>query len=506
MHLAVTRSNAPANSEQMAKSSTSLVIFGANGDLSRRKLIPALLQLHCNDRLPDGFNIIGVSRTPFSDDEYRESMWESAVELVGVEASRKQFEEFSRRLFYEAGDLSSSEGLAGVDSRLADLEQSAEVANRMFYFSIAPGLYESAVASLDDAGIAHGNDGWSRLVIEKPFGTDRASATKLDSSIHAVFPEKDVFRIDHYLGKETVQNRMVLRFANSIFEPIWNRNYVKSVQITVAEEVDAASRAAYYDSSGLVRDMLQNHLLQILTIIAMEPPSAVDPESLRDRRVDVLRAIAEYSVEDIVGNAVAGTYEGYRSHDGVDSSSKTPTYAALKLQIDNWRWQGVPFYLRTGKALENKNIEGVVEFQRPPHFVFGGATGAREPESNILAICLQPDEGAHLRFQVKVPGRGMEMKSADMQFHYDSAFRDQVIPEAYERLLQDALDGDASLFIRSDQIAESWRIVDPLNAYWESDESDGPAEYSVGSTGPIQAADLLTADGNVWLQGCGTHD
>ena len=240
-----------------------------------------------------------------------------------------------------------------------------------------------------------------------------------------MFPEKDVFRIDHYLGKETVQNRMVLRFANSIFEPIWNRNYVKSVQITVAEEVDAASRAAYYDSSGLVRDMLQNHLLQILTIIAMEPPSAVDPESLRDRRVDVLRAIAEYSVEDIVGNAVAGTYEGYRSHDGVDSSSKTPTYAALKLQIDNWRWQGVSFYLRTGKALENKNSEVVVEFQRPPHFVFGGATGAREPESNILAICLQPDEGAHLRFQVKVPGRGMEMKSADMQFHYDSAFRDR---------------------------------------------------------------------------------
>ena len=217
MHLAVTQSSAPASSEQMVKSSTSLVIFGANGDLARRKLIPALLQLHCNDRLPYGFNIIGVSRTLFSDDEYRDSMWDSAVELVGVKASRKQFEEFSKRLFYEAGDLSSSDGLAGVASRLSDLEANAEVTNRMFYFSIAPGLYEMAVASLGTAGIAHGNDGWSRLVIEKPFGTDRASATKLDSSIHIVFPEKDVFRIDHYLGKETVQNLMVLRFANSIF-------------------------------------------------------------------------------------------------------------------------------------------------------------------------------------------------------------------------------------------------------------------------------------------------
>jgi len=347
---------------------TTLVIFGANWDLARRKLIPALLQLHCKGRLPDQLNIIAVSRTPFSDDDYRESMWESAVELAGVASSRDQFIVFSKRLFYSAGDLSGRDGLSGVADRLPELERGADVANRMFYFSIAPDFYETAIASLRDSGLANSSNGWSRLVIEKPFGTDRESAAKLDTNIHAVFPEKDVFQIDHYLGKETVQNLLVLRFANSIFEPIWNRNYVKSAQITVAEEVDAASRAAYYDSSGVVRDMLQNHLLQILTIIAMEPPSGVEPESIRDRKVDVLRAISAYSEADIAQNAVAGAYEGYRRHDGVSSSSRTPTYAAVKLQIDNWRWKGVPFYLRTGKALRNKVSEVVVEFEPPASF------------------------------------------------------------------------------------------------------------------------------------------
>ena len=347
---------------------------------------------------------------------------------------------------------------------------------------------------------------WQRVVIEKPFGFDLASAADLNKVVHARFDESQIYRIDHYLGKETVQNLMVLRFANSIFEPIWNRNYVKCVQITVAEEVDVAGRGSYYDRSGVIRDMVQNHLLQLLTIVAMEPPVTADAESLRDRKVDVLHSIRPWARADVAANTVAGQYGGYRDEEGVPADSKTATYAAMRLFVDNWRWNGVPFYLRTGKTLRQKLTEIIIEFQAPPHLVFSGDASQPESPPNILAICIQPNEGARLRFQVKVPGRGMEMRPVDMEFDYASAFSEQGIPEAYERLLQDAFDGDASLFIRSDQIEEAWRVVDPIIEAWESPDARRPLTYERGSDGPAAADALLAEAGDTWIEGgCGGH-
>ncbi len=485
----------------------SLVILGANGDLARRKLIPALFSLHCKSRLPEKMNIIGFSRTPFTDEEFRDSMWDSAVELAEVDRPREMYQEFARRLFYVTGDLAESESTERLGRRLEELEgASGDSVNRLFYLSIAPRLYPQAVTSLGDSGLADEDSGWRRLVIEKPFGSDLSSALELDSIISGVFDEPQVFRIDHYLGKETVQNLMVLRFANSIFEPIWNQNYVKNVQITVSEEVDVGSRAGYYDRSGVIRDMVQNHLLQLLTIVAMEPPATVDAESLRSRKVDVLRSIRRLTPDDICTEAVAGQYDGYLEQDGVAKQSRTATYAAMRLFVDNWRWKGVPFYLRTGKAMSHKVSEVIIEFQTPPHFVFADGAANPEPPPNVLAICIQPDEGAHLRFQVKVPDRGMEMRSANMEFHYDSEFAGQVIPEAYERLLQDAIAGDASLFIRGDQIEESWKIVDPINQAWESGNGSGPISYAPGSMGPPASDALLAEAGDEWLIGCGPHE
>lgn len=487
----------------------SLVILGANGDLARRKLIPALFSLHCKGRLPEQINIIGFSRTEFTDEEFRDSMWESAVELAEVDRPREMYEGFAQRLSYVTGDLGDGDGIARLTRRLNELEgpeSSGRAINRLFYLSIAPALYAQAVRALGAAGLAAEDSGWRRLIVEKPFGSDLASARELDSIVRGVFDETQIFRIDHYLGKETVQNLMVLRFANSIFEPIWNQNYVKNIQITVAEEVDVGSRAGYYDRSGVIRDMLQNHLLQLLTIVAMEPPATVDAESLRNRKVDVLRSIRRISPDDVATEAVAGQYDGYLGEDGVSEGSHTATYAAVRLFVDNWRWKGVPFYLRTGKAMERKVSEVVIEFQTPPHFIFADGVTNPDPPANILAICIQPDEGAHLQFQVKVPDRGMEMRSATMEFHYDSEFAGQAIPEAYERLLQDAIKGDASLFIRGDQIEESWRIVDPINEAWEADNGSGPLRYAPGTMGPEAADALLAEAGDVWLAGCAPHE
>ena len=317
-------------------------------------------------------------------------------------------------------------------------------------------------------------------MIEKLFGSDYDSALELNRVVNGVFDEQQVFRIDHYLGKETVQNLLVFRFANAIFEPLWNRNYVDSVRITVAETVGVEDRAGYYDRSGVVRDMVQNHLFQLLTMVAMEPPSAMDADSLRSKKVDVLKAIRRWTPDDVPEHVVRGQYRGYLDEKGVSSDSTTATYAALHMYVDNWRWRGVPFYLRTGKAMAGKVAELVIQFQSPSHLMLPlSADGELAP--NILSMCLQPDEGAHLKFQVKVPDKEMEMRPVDMEFHYDTAFEAQPIPEAYERLLQDALDGDASLFIRSDHIEEAWAILDPLLQSWEDPDAGPPDVYESGS-------------------------
>ena len=483
----------------MSEGTTTIVIFGATGDLAKRKLVPALFTLAVKNRLDDNVRIVGASRSDMSDDQFRESMWAALQEFRDLKNRRHDWDRFARRLYYITADIANPMDFVNMKERLEEMEGDTRPANRLFYLSIAPSLYWPAVLNLGATDLALEDTGWRRVVIEKPFGWDLESAQALNREVHQVFQEEQVYRIDHYLGKESVQNLLVLRFANAIFEPVWNRNYVDNIQITVAESVDVADRAAYYNESGVVRDMVQNHLLQLLTMVAMEPPSAADAESLRSKKVDVLKAIRRWETDDVSKHAIRGQYKGYLDEKGVPPGSLTGTYVAMRLYVDNWRWRDVPFYLRTGKAMANKTSEIIVQFQSPPHLMFDD----RMPDDlspNLLSVCLQPNEGTHLRFQSKVPDQGMAMRPVDMEFRYETAFRDQSIPEAYELLLEDALQGDASLFIRSDHIEEAWRIVEPL-LNWH--EIRPPYEYDRGSWGP-QAADwLLAQDGRSWVLVCG---
>lgn len=473
---------------------TTILIFGASGDLTQRKLIPALFNQYKNGKLEGDFNIVGVSRSKFSHEEFRDKM-RGGVEEFSKQFTEKTWDTFSPKLWYIAADAGKIEGFDDIKAGLSEIEAGA--VNRLYYLSVAPFLYEAIINNLGEAEMNVSEDGWRRIIIEKPFGTDLPSAEDLNEVVHKVFPEKEVYRIDHYLGKDTAQNVLFFRFANTIFEPVWNRNYVDNVQITVAESVDVGTRAEYYDTSGVLRDMFQNHLLQLLMLTAMEPPSSFDADMLRNEKVKVLQAIKPLAPGDVI----AGQYEGYLDADGVAKNSKTPTYAAVKFNIENWRWKDVPFYVRSGKALKDKVTKILVEFKSPPHMLFNMNEGDRFAR-NVLALCLQPDEGIHLKFEAKIPGASQAFRSVDMEFHYNDSF-EEVISDAYERLILDAIQGDPSLFTRSDEIEAAWSIFDPVIAYLESSSASAPHSYDKGSWGPVEADIFLAEDKRRWRKsGC----
>ncbi|KGG19100.1 Glucose-6-phosphate 1-dehydrogenase [Prochlorococcus marinus str. SS2] len=481
-----------------------LIIFGASGDLTHRKLVPALFKLFKQRRLPSEFALLGCARRPWSDIEFRKKMSVSLKDEIKLNPN--EWEEFITRLFYEPVNLERPEDLVKLGTRLEEIDRiKATHANRTFYLSVAPKFYASGCKALADAGLLK-DPRRSRVVIEKPFGRDYRSAQSLNRIVQNCALESQIFRIDHYLGKETVQNILVLRFANTIFEPIWNRNYISNVQITSAETVGVEDRAGYYESSGALRDMVQNHLTQMLAITAMEPPGHFDPEAIRNEKAKVLQAAHLANELEPWECCVRGQYSkggskkrpliGYRDEPGVNPNSTTETYVAMKLFINNWRWQGVPFYIRTGKRLAKRTSEVVLTFREAPVHLFDAAGGT--PTSNQLVLRIQPDEGAEFKFDVKSPGSGMRSRPVEMEFSYDESFGEPS-DEGYVRLLADAMLGDPTLFTRSDEVEAAWRLYTPLLEIIEDSPWQLPTyPYESRTWGPSEADALLAKDQLLW--------
>ncbi len=476
-----------------------IVIFGASGDLTSRKLIPAIYRLFIKGRLPEGSRIVGVSRSDFDHQQWRDSLRETTAKYVGDQFSGESWDAFAEHIYYHPGDITEAASFEAL-SELLDSIETEKDAGRLYYLSTMPQLYDVAIHKLGAAGLADDRHGFRRIIIEKPFGTNLASAEQLNHSIHEVFREDQIYRIDHYLGKETVQNIFALRFANSIFEPIWNRRYVDHVQITVAEEVVIGRRAGYYDESGILRDMFQNHLLQLMMITAMEPPARYDASLVRDEKVKVLHSVRRMTGGDFASDTVRGQYKGYLQEEGVPKGSQTETFAILKLYCDNWRWKGVPFYLRSGKGMSCRTTQIVIQFKQVPHILFGEKT--REPLGNRLVIQVQPAEGIQLHFETKVPDSEMKTRTSTLDFSFQRAGKVDSMPDAYQRLLLDALNGDASLFARSDEVELAWGIIDPIIAAWHSPAAPDLFTYETGLWGPTQASRWMENQNREWFDVC----
>jgi glucose-6-phosphate 1-dehydrogenase len=473
---------------------TTIIIFGASGDLTWRKLVPALYNNYVKGRMTRCREIVGFARRPFTDETFRSRLLEGVKTFSPESFEQARWDEFSSKLVYFQGNLDVPDDFTRLGDFLAQRE--GKPTNRLYYLATAPEHYIPVVNCLGHAGLVGQSEAWRRIIVEKPFGNNLSSARELNNVLHSVFEESQVYRIDHYLGKETAQNVLFFRFANTIFEPIWNRRYVDNIQITVSETVDIEHRADYYDSVGVLRDMFQNHLLQLLSLVAMEPPASFEADAVRNETFKLLSSIRPISLTD----TVRAQYEGYRQTEGVAPDSQTPTYAAIKLYIDNWRWKGIPFYLRSGKSLAAKTSQVIVEFQRPPHLMFHLPDGYQFVP-NILSLCIQPDEGIHLMFEAKVPDSDQDMRSVDMEFKYRDSFSG-VLPDAYERLLMEALRGDASLFTRSDGIEAAWKLIDSISDGWETSNIPDLALYRCDSWGPSEANALLMRDGRSWRLGC----
>ncbi len=484
-----------------------IVIFGATGDLTRRKLIPALYNLAADGNLPSSLAVVCFARRDKTTEGFREELGEAARKFSRRPVNEELWRRFAASIFYHQSNFHDAAGYESLARELASIDQRLGTrGNRLFYLASSPTEFDPILENLSASGLSRPTEGaWARLIVEKPFGTDLPSAQRLNNAVAGAFPEEDTFRIDHYLGKETAQNLMVLRFANTVFEALWNHRYVDNVQITASEPLGVESRAGYYEQSGALRDMVQNHLLQLLCLTAMEPPIDLGADAVRDEKVKVLRSLRPLTGADVGRHVIRAQYAdgsinghdvpGYRQEPGVAPESMTETYVALRLHVDNWRWAGVPFFVRVGKRLPKSGTEIAVQFRHTPPVLFNRESKLQDP--NVLVIRIQPDEGISFRMAAKMPGALLQIEPVKMDFHYGTSFG-KATPEAYERLLLDAMSGDATLFARRDEVEQAWQFVDGIRAAWNDGSAPRLDFYSAGSWGPREADELLAGDGATW--------